>query len=466
MIKHFLKYFTGDMLARSVAIFSVPIYTYFLSPAEFGIYSVIYTQIGIATIILNLNVHTSIGRFFYDNNIDITSFMSTTISLSIAMLFVSFIFLFGLHAKTLSKLLGFNFDIFGIYFAILIFFGIFYSIYVQTLIPQKKSKEYSFLMTIQAYLRFVVSVVFLFFFERSALTFIKSVVIAEAILFVCIICRMKKYFVFRVKIDHVKYILSYSAMLIPYALSSIALAQIDRVMIGKLMGVKEVGIYSMSYSFGTIPLMIYAALSLAWLPNYYKNMNDNNYEKLDRDVLTVSYVILFFIVVYATYSGLLVKYLLNADYRSGISFIPLVAISMFYAVLWDIWGRGIGYSKKTFWASSAGIVSAVVNILLNYVLIPKFGLYGAVYATLFAYMLMALLGYLFSKHIVKVYTPSIYSLRYVLSISLLFVASLIFINGVVLTYLRILLPLLCIYLYFNNTFQIKSSISVRFAQNS
>ena len=411
MLNNFLKYLSGDIVAKALGLLSIPVYTRFISPQEFGTYTIILSYAAIASFLFSLNAHTSISRFMYEKNVDYKGFISTTLILSAVIFFISSSLLLILNDSFVDKLLGFEFSIYKNYFILFVSLAIIFSIYIQILIPQLKSKEYSILIVTQAYSKFIVVLIFFYFIEATALRYLQAVLLVDLIIILYIFWNLKQYFKPKLNKIHVKYILNYSILLIPYMLSAVILAQIDRVMIGSMIGEYEAGIYSVGYAFGSAPLVIFAAFSHAWMPKYFSNMNEGEYSSLDKDVLVVVLATALGISIYSTYIGYLLSFLLSDSYQLSLQHIPLISMAMFFAIMWNIWGRGITFAKKTIWTSIAGIISAMANIYLNSILIPNFGLDGAVYATYLSYILMAALGYIFAKYVLKIHTTSVLELK-------------------------------------------------------
>lgn len=450
MLNTFVKYISGDITAKALGVVSVPVYTYLISPKEYGVYSIVLSYVAIATFLFSLNVHTSISRFFYEKDIDLGRFLSTTFVLTSMILFVSFSIFFLLDDLFLDSILGVGFSKYKIYFSLLVVASIIFSIYLQILIPQSKGKEYSFLVVAQAYLKFILTVIFLYFIEATVLRFLQAILLADIFISLYIVWKLKVYATLKFSKSDAKYILSYSVFLIPYMLSSVVLAQIDRVMIGNMIGEVDAGIYSVAYVFGSIPLMMYAALSNAWMPRYFANMNEKSYVSLDKDVRQITSILVLGIIGFAVFIPLLLGLMLSEDYKISILYVPLVSLSMFFAMLWNVFGRGISFAKKTVWMSIAGIISAIVNVGLNYIWIPKYGLMGAVYATYISYLVMALLGYLFAKYLLGIYTTSIMQLKWSI-LGIFFISSIIiYFGSVALMIMQFVFPLFLIALYFKN----------------
>jgi O-antigen/teichoic acid export membrane protein len=225
-------------------------------------------------------------------------------------------------------------------------------------------------------------------------------------------------------------------------------------MIGNIIGESASGIYSIAYAFGSIPLIMFAALSNAWMPKYFLNMNERNYINLDKDVILIVFLLMLGITIYSAYIVFFLQLILSVDYHESIQHAPLISLSMFFAIMWNIWGRGIGYAKKTIWTSIIGILSAIANVGLNYIWIPKYGLMGAVYATYISYLIMALLGYVFAKYLLGIYTTSIFQLKWTIMAIVVVSFSIFYFRNNALNTLQIILPFVLIIFYLKNKVEV------------
>lgn len=409
---HIIRYMINGVLVRALGIISLPIYTYFLSPSEYGMYTLILSYISIGILIFTLNVHSSISRFYYEDKVNKEEFLSSSIWLSVIIFFTSFLAISLFDSQWLSSILTIDYEIYSKWIFLIIFFKIFFSIYTQVLIPQKKSKEYTKITLIKSISVFTFCCTLLYF-NPETMSLIYAYVVVEGCIFLYVIYKLKDQVKFKISRESVDYILSYSVFLLPYSLSGIILSQIDRVMLAQYLSLDAVGIYSVAYALSMIPWTIFVMFSKGWTPEYFEHMNKKNYHNLDRDVkyilLATSYILLFM----AIFSTDIINFLFNNEFTTTDEILPILISSVLFMILWQMWGRGIGYSKKTIWTSIIGFISAVINVCLNYYLIPVYGIVGAAYATLISYFMMAILGYVISCYVLKIYTVSIYKLRYI-----------------------------------------------------
>ncbi|WP_066346466.1 oligosaccharide flippase family protein [Aliarcobacter cryaerophilus] len=419
MLKRVYHYLSGDILVKLLGFVSLPVYTFFLSPDEYGSFFIFLSYVVLGSVILTLNTHTSVGRFIYEKDINLGSFLYVTFLLTFAGIIFSTIVLFSIDRQYLIEVLQIDIKQYGVYLVILVLLNTIINIYNQILQAERRSKEYTILSILKTYGVFVLSFLFLYFYEASYMSMVFGLLIVTFFISIYTFYKLYKQIEFTFDFHALKYIFTYSVFLIPYALSGVIMNQIDRVMLGSMLSTHSAGIYSVAAVLGLIPMMFYVAISNSWIPNYFKYMADKNYLKIDKDIQKIILFLSGLIFILVVFADLIVKVLLNQKYYESLEVIILLAIGTYFMILWFLWGINIGYAKKTIITSIIGISSAVLNVVLNFYLIPMYELNGAVYGTLISYAFMAFSGYVASKYILKIHTTSIYDLRWSFLIVLL-----------------------------------------------
>jgi O-antigen/teichoic acid export membrane protein len=194
---------------------------------------------------------------------------------------------------------------------------------------------------------------------------------------------------------NIKKYLQYSLPLIPYTLLRWVSESSDRYLVTYFLGLKSVGIYSAAYSFGNLIQYLVNPLQIILLPELSK-LHDEN--KIDEIVTYMSYSFRYFILIsLPAVFGLsaLAKPLLiiftTKDFLSGWIVIPIIALSGLIAGISQIFINTLFIVKKTKVPTYINFVVAILNILVNFLLIPLIGIVGAALSTLLAYFFMALL---------------------------------------------------------------------------
>ncbi|MFC1504034.1 lipopolysaccharide biosynthesis protein [Spirochaetota bacterium] len=402
---HTSNYFTASIMIRAMGFISLPVMTRILSPKDFGIDKVVVSYLGILSTIISLNTYVALGRYYYEKKDDFKDFFGTSLIINFFLFITAWIVTICFKGIT-SNFLGLpaNTIIFIVPQTV---FLIFNSWFEQIYIPQEKSKKIAVRNIISAYSVFGLSVLFILLMEKYKYmgpTYSRTV-IGTAFIFYYMF-ELKKYFKLSFKIKHLKYIISYSFPLIPYSLSGIILVQFDRIIINKIIGPTEAGLYSFAYTIGMLLTIVVGALHRAWMPKYYRYMGNKEFDKIDNDIskmFRIISVISLFLIFFGKEMGML---LAKKNFHSSLPLVPIIVISYIFNAIFAFYGWNNSYVKKTIYLSITVLISGILNIVLNVVFIPRYGYFIAAYTTLASYFVMALLIWIINKFYLKIYcTP-------------------------------------------------------------
>ena len=200
---------------------------------------------------------------------------------------------------------------------------------------------------------------------------------------------------FKINIDTkvLKEIISQAYPLILSGVVMILYLRIDQLMIGKYLGAKELGIYSVGVKFSEIWYFFPGLLASNLFPGIVKAYNEKNgnykIKKQQLYFLEIVFSICYAIIMTLISKTLILNFygevykesykILNIYVWAGIPYSLLPATSKILLLT--------GRVKAVFLRS---LITAIVNIVLNHVFINKFGLVGAAYSTLVSYMFIVI----------------------------------------------------------------------------
>lgn len=216
-------------------------------------------------------------------------------------------------------------------------------------------------------------------------------------IFLVIILRGKKLFVK----DYWKYALKFNIPLIPHYLSTYILNQSDRLMIGRIVGSGEAAYYSVAYTISMMMTLITAAINNTLTPYIYKAIDagdEDNIKKVNRPIFLFVAGLTIITMVFAPE---VIWVFAGKKYAEAIYVIPPIAASVFFIFLYSMFSAIEHFYEKTGFIAIATCVSAILNLILNYIFIVKYGYYAAGYTTLVCYICLALSHYLFYRCILK-----------------------------------------------------------------
>lgn len=209
------------------------------------------------------------------------------------------------------------------------------------------------------------------------------------------------------KKEYWRYALMFNLPLIPYYLSQVVFNQSDRIMISHMSGTDKAAMYTVAYTLATILTFVLNAINNSYVPWFYGKLKENKGQENRPMATGISALMAFLLLAVIALAPEIITIMAGQSYREAIWVVPPVAMSillLFYSQLFI--NLEFYYEEKTLlvWGS---IGAAVLNILLNWLLIPIFGFVAAGYTTLVSYMVFALSNYLTLRVIEKRYAVTL-----------------------------------------------------------
>lgn len=191
-----------------------------------------------------------------------------------------------------------------------------------------------------------------------------------------------------------KYAVLISVPAIMSTLSDLLLMQSDRIMLTHMVGASETAVYSLVYNIGSILIALYTAINGSWTPWFYKKLDEEKIDEIHRVQKMYVYVFTYMAIGLLTISPEVVKVLSPKTYWTGIGYVNLIVIASFLIYLYAFFTTYLMYLKKTGTIAVNTMIAAILNIILNYFLIPRYKAYGAAYATIISYAVLFILQYM------------------------------------------------------------------------
>lgn len=161
-----------------------------------------------------------------------------------------------------------------------------------------------------------------------------------------------------------------------------------KIMIGWFADKSAVGIYGTVASISTICSIVWNALNTSFVPFLYKNLSKlNGRIKRLSNLLLLLYALFCMFIVYLAPE--VMKLLATEEYYSAIFIMPIIAAGIFQNAVSNLYSNVLLYYKKSAYIMISSLIGAVVNIILNIILIPLFGYQAAAYSMFFAYVTLS-----------------------------------------------------------------------------
>lgn len=420
-IKGSVWFLLCGFLSRGISFITVPIFTRLLSTEEYGKYNVYNSWLGIVSVIVTLNLcfgvyYQGLVKFEKEKKEYSSSLQGLCLTLVLIWTFIYFVFhnffnsLFSMTTMQMICMLTMCWTsaVFNFWSA-----------------EQRNDYKYKKLLIITVAVTFakpILGIILVLNSDDKATARIFGLAVVELIayigLFFSQMHKGKTFFSFKIW----KYALAFAVPLVPHYLSTVVLSSSDRIMIEKMIGLSEAGIYSLAYSVSQIMMIFNTALIQTTEPWLYKKIKN----KQIKEISSVSMPMMIFVaginIVLIAFAPEIIHIFSPSEYHDSIYVIPPVVMSVYFIFLYSFFVSFEFYYEKKKYITAATCVGALFNIILNYIFINIFGYYAAGYTTLICYVIYAVCHYIFMRKICKDYLDNAnpYDLKKTLLISSVF----------------------------------------------
>jgi O-antigen/teichoic acid export membrane protein len=451
---HSFRYFLGSVLVKALSFISIPIMTRLLIPEEYGLIAIVDATTQVLIVFMMLNFHSSMIRYYHDHKNEISTYLTSTFVFLFFYNLVIMVVLFYFR-REISIFISIDSKLF-ILSIIISFSSILITIYLSYLQTSSKSKKYNIIIFFRSLFSIGLSILLIVLLSKDKyLGQIYAMIIINSIFSFYVICSLLKLLAMKFDFSKVKYALKYGVPLIPHALSGIILVQFDRLILNQLIGSYDVGIYSFAYNVGILMNIVVMALNKSWVPMFYKKLSKHEYKKINNISIKYTAIILFIALGLILFSKELVIIFADSAYYSALDLVPIIVLSYVFVYFYTIYANYSFYRKKTIIISLNTIIAGSINIILNYVFIPQYGSIGAAYTTLFSYIMLFILHFIYTKFFLKENCPSLFSyLRSILFFILLLGIYFIFSRFELHFFINIIMKLILLLLFIVHLYKV------------
>ncbi len=275
-------------------------------------------------------------------------------------------------------------------------------IYPSLILKAENRSLYYSLVSVARFCLFVIlNLVMVWYFKRGIKGIFEANLMVVFIIFLVLLPVFLKYFSGRISVSVLKRMLFFGVPTIFTILAMRIIDFSDRRIILFFLGESQVGQYAVVYNLGMVGIMVFVnSFRTAWQP-FFLSLK-SNYESKSVFSRVATYYAIFICMVFLCLMLFKNEILHVYDPKSPMSLsniIPIVAISYIFYGFYIIMLPGVFIREKTKYLPLATFTGAVVNVGLNIFFIPVFGIIGAAYATVIAYITMVIILYFISKYI-------------------------------------------------------------------
>lgn len=400
-------YMIGTIMVSVIGFIISIIYSHLFNPSDFGMYSLSYSFYSLISQLYFGWIPLSLLRNSekYKNN-------SKKLYGSFFILHIIMSLLFFVLGNIINAIFVYN-KVYSLLFFLLtiVFFFENQLQIINTLLRTNfDSKQYSINVTLNSLLKIIIFVILYYIFKiHNIYIILVSVIFSEAIqcLYLFFKLQLKKYYLIsNFNIDIIKKMFRYGMPIIGIAITAWFLNVSDRFMIELFYSTNEVGVYSYSYNLAnSIFSVLVQFIMLGAFPRIVEA-----YEKNDLIVVSKTieeYLDIFFFIIIPSIFGVIIissdfyELFTDSKYLNGEIVFIITSISISFMGFSQYTNKPWELLNNTKMLFILNLISAIVNVVLNFILLPLFGFEIAAYTTLVSYLIYIIISLMLSKKIFR-----------------------------------------------------------------
>jgi O-antigen/teichoic acid export membrane protein len=390
--KHSAIYGLGGLVSRILAVLLLPLYTRYLSPSDYGKVETLIALTTVVGIVLRFGIHSAFFRFYFDSKdpADRLRVVRTSFWFTMATATLGLLGGLALASPISQSLFGTTDDAELVMAA---FVGLWAGMNYEQLTSLFRVEERSvafvtaslanIFLTIGATLLLVVAL------DQGPIGVIVGNFTGTLLVYVVLLAYRREQLGLEFDRGLLREMNRFGIPLIPTALFLWVTNFSDRLFLVKLSDTQEVGLYSVGVRIASAMVLLLTAFRLAW-PAFAFSIDD------DREAKRTYAFVLTYLVAFTTWvaTGLALLSPWIVDWIAAPAFAEssrVVGPLAFAAVAFGgyiVVAIGVGRAKRTQFNWVVTGLAAAVNIVLNLLLIPRYGMMGAAIATVAAYSTM------------------------------------------------------------------------------
>lgn len=380
----------GRLGSRLISFLLVPLYTYYLSTAEYGTVDLVITTVQMLLPIVSVSMFDAVLRFIMDDNTETDSVMMNALGVAGIGFFIAILFfplIVGLD------LVGDSYIVLFMY--VILFLQILertFAEYTRAIGEVKKFAINGILITLSTG---ILNILFLVVLKIGIQGYFLSMIIANIISLVYLIASTKVYTHFDlslIKKPTMKALASYAVPLIPNALMWWLINASSRYFIRYYIGVDANGLFAVASRVPTLINIVSQVFMQAWQLSAIEEYENQNKSAFYSNVFNY----LSSVLLLGTSAVLIIlkpgfSFLFATEYFEAWIVVPFLLLSAVFSSFSGFLGTNYIAAKKTTGVFKTSVYGGIISFILNYLLISTFGIIGAGLSSMLSFMIMWIL---------------------------------------------------------------------------
>jgi len=390
-----LIYTATSALQKGTMFLLLPVYTRYLTPADYGIVAVVTAASSLLAVLFTFSLHGAMTRFYFEYREQperLKEFWGAQLTavLLISVVGSAALLLFGepLGRRLLGGIPFWPFLGIGLLTAL---FQPAFTIFLALLQTKEQAARYSAFSLAQFAATLLLVMSFVVALEWGATGALAGTMAASALFFAVSLYALRKDVRFGIRREHLSTGLGYSLPLVPHSLASQVSAITDRLLLNALLSTAVAGVYNVGYLVGSALSFAADGVNRAYVPasmDVLKREEPAQLAQLKQVALLIvtGYVALAAFVSFFGFD--IIRLLTTRDFVASFLVVPYIAFAFVLTGMYFIFVNILFFvSRATKFIALCTVVAAAANVALNFALIPAYGMRGAALAALLSQLL-------------------------------------------------------------------------------
>jgi O-antigen/teichoic acid export membrane protein len=405
-------YGISTMVGRFLNFLLVPIYTNLFRPFEYGIQSQVYVFISILNVILLFGMDTAYMKYAVNaknSDEDKNNFSTPYLTVMIVSFFICLLVI--VFKKPIFSIL----EIPPAYYYLIFYTSLILFLDSLTIIPfvklriERKAKKFALFKVIGILLNITLNYVLIVRLRWGVEAIFISNLASSALTLILLTPSIFKSFKLIIDLPILRKLLKFGLPFLPAGLSSIMIQGIDRPILTQMTDLHTSGIYSANYKLGIFMMLFVSMFQYAWQPFFFQNAQEKNIKQVFSKILTyftlAGSLILIFLSLFIddiVKFHILGRTIMGPAFWSGLIIVPIILFGYLFNGMYYILSAGMFIEEKSSYVPIITGIGAAINVGVNFLLIPIWGIIGAALATLASYLIMAVMVYKITQRFYKI----------------------------------------------------------------
>lgn len=398
LFNNVLIFSLGNLGSKVITLILVPIYTYYLSQAEYGTVDLVTVTVSMLVPIVSASMSEAVLRYVMDEDYLNGDVLYNALGLSlfgylILVLVYPILNYFGVLDDQL------------IYLYILLLIQILNQISSQYIRGIGLVKQFAINGMLTTFITGILNILFLVEFSWGVAGYFSAMTISYVIstfylLFYINPFKSLKSVAFNKKL--LQQMLTYSIPLIPNSLMWWAVNSSSRFIISAFIGTSANGLFAVSSKIPFVINLVSQVFSQGWQLSAFENYENGN-KKFYSEIFNLYSAILllatsFIIIILKP----LFQILFAQNYFESWMPVPFLLLASTFSALSGFIGVSYTAAKSTRGVFKTSAVGGVASIVLNFIFIPTFGIVGAGISSMISFFIMFYARYLGTKELISI----------------------------------------------------------------